>query len=84
MLSSVNSLLQVKGWQHEHLRETKATARSVLWGAVAGAIALAIVGFKLGRLGDRRVRRNRRDKPSYGGRRRGSHALSVSKVPTSR
>lgn len=29
-------------------QETKATARSVLWGAVAGAIALAIVGFSWG------------------------------------
>ena len=29
-------------------KETKATARSVLWGAAAGAIALAIVGFSWG------------------------------------
>ena len=29
-------------------KETKATARSALWGAAAGAIALAIVGFSWG------------------------------------
>jgi alpha/beta superfamily hydrolase len=29
-------------------KETKATVRSVLWGAAAGAIALAIVGFSWG------------------------------------
>jgi alpha/beta superfamily hydrolase len=29
-------------------KETKATARSVLWGTAAGAIALAIVGFSWG------------------------------------
>ena len=29
-------------------KETKATARYVLWGAAAGAIALAIVGFNWG------------------------------------
>jgi hypothetical protein len=29
-------------------KETKATARSVLWGAAAGAIALAIAGFSWG------------------------------------
>ena len=29
-------------------KETKATVRSVLWGAAAGAIALAIVGFNWG------------------------------------
>jgi hypothetical protein len=29
-------------------KETKATARSVLWGVAAGAIALAIVGFGWG------------------------------------
>ena len=29
-------------------KETKATARSVLWGAAAGALALAIVGFSWG------------------------------------
>jgi alpha/beta superfamily hydrolase len=29
-------------------KETKATARSFLWGAVAGALALAILGFSWG------------------------------------
>src|SRR5579872_3207011 len=42
------SILSVKGDIMDISRETKATARSVLWGAVAGAIALAIVGFNWG------------------------------------
>jgi hypothetical protein len=42
------SILQVKGDIMDISQETKATARSVLWGAVAGAIALAIVGFSWG------------------------------------
>jgi alpha/beta superfamily hydrolase len=48
MLSFVSQSSTVKGDIMTISQETRATARSVLWGAVAGAIALAIVGFSWG------------------------------------
>lgn len=42
-------------------RETKAAVRPALWGAVAGAIALTIVGFSWGGWGDGWDRRDARE-----------------------
>jgi hypothetical protein len=53
-------------------KETKATARSVLWGAAARAIALAIMGFSWGGWMTGGAAETR-DEPRCDGCRRSSH-----------